>query len=178
MSKSVKIIIATHKQYKMPKDEMYVPVHVGAEGKNDLGYTKDNSGENISSLNPSFCELTGLYWAWKNLNADYIGLAHYRRHFSLKKKNDKWDSILTYKQIEPYLSQIRVFIPNKRKYYIETLYSHYEHTHYIEQLDVTKDIITEKYPDYVDAYNQVMNQRYGYMFNMMIMEKEWRSKIV
>lgn len=172
MSKSVKIIISTHKQYKMPKDEMYVPVHVGAEGKNDLGYTKDNSGENISSLNPSFCELTGLYWAWKNLNADYIGLAHYRRHFSLKKKNDKWDSILTYKQIEPYLSQIRVFVPNKRKYYIETLYSHYEHTHYIEQLDVTKDIITEKYPDYVDAYNQVMNQRYGYMFNMMIMEKE------
>lgn len=172
MSKSVKIIIATHKQYKMPKDEMYVPVHVGAEGKNDLGYTKDNSGENISSLNPSFCELTGLYWAWKNLNADYIGLAHYRRHFSLKKKNDKWDSILTYKQIEPYLSQIRVFVPNKRKYYIETLYSHYEHTHYIEQLDVTKDIITEKYPDYVDAYSQVMNQRYGYMFNMMIMEKE------
>jgi len=172
MSKSVKIIIATHKQYKMPKDQMYVPVHVGAEGKNDLGYTKDNSGENISSLNPSFCELTGLYWAWKNLNADYIGLAHYRRHFSLKKKNDKWDSILTYKQIEPYLSQIRVFVPKKRKYYIETLYSHYEHTHYIEQLDVTKDIITEKYPDYVDAYNQVMNQRYGYMFNMMIMEKE------
>lgn len=176
MSKSVKIIIATHKQYKMPKDEMYVPVHVGAEGKNDLGYTKDNSGENISSLNPSFCELTGLYWAWKNLNADYIGLAHYRRHFSLKKKNDKWDSILTYKQIEPYLSQIRVFVPNKRKYYIETLYSHYEHTHYIEQLDVTKDIITEKYPDYVDAYNQVMNQRYGYMFNMMIMEKELVDK--
>ena len=172
MSKSVKIIIATHKQYKMPKDQMYVPVHVGAEGKNDLGYTKDNSGENISSLNTSFCELTGLYWAWKNLNADYIGLAHYRRHFSLKKKNDKWDSILTYKQIEPYLSQIRVFVPKKRKYYIETLYSHYEHTHYIEQLDVTKDIITEKYPDYVDAYNQVMNQRYGYMFNMMIMEKE------
>ena len=42
MSKSVKIIIATHKQYRMPKDEMYIPVHVGAEGKIDLGYTKDN----------------------------------------------------------------------------------------------------------------------------------------
>lgn len=86
MEKSVKIIIATHKKYRMPEDKMYVPVHVGAEGKNDLGYTKDNSGENISLLNPSFCELTGLYWAWKNLDYDYLGLAHYRRHFSLKKK--------------------------------------------------------------------------------------------
>ena len=172
MSKSVKIIIATHKQYRMPKDEMYIPVHVGAEGKKDLGHTKDNTGENISSLNPSFCELTGLYWAWKNLDADYIGLAHYRRHFSLKKKNDKWDSVLTYEQVKPYLSQIKVFVPKKRKYYIETLYSHYEHTHYVEQLDVTEDIIKEKYPEYLDSYNKVMKQRYGYMFNMMIMEKE------
>lgn len=57
----------------MPKDEMYLPLHVGAEGKFDasgkpldLGYTKDNTGENISEKNSYFCELTGLYWAWKN----------------------------------------------------------------------------------------------------------------
>ena len=99
-------------------------------------------------------------------------MAHYRRHFSLKKKNDKWDSVLTYEQVKPYLSQIKVFVPKKRKYYIETLYSHYEHTHYVEQLDVTEDIIKEKYPEYLDSYNKVMKQRYGYMFNMMIMEKE------
>ena len=67
---SVQIIIATHKKYRMPDDEMYVPVQVGAEGKYDLGYTRDNTGDNISSLNPQFCELTGLYWAWKNLDAD------------------------------------------------------------------------------------------------------------
>ena len=85
---------------------------------------------------------------------------------------DKWNSVLTYEQVKPYLSQIKVFVPKKRKYYIETLYSHYEHTHYVEQLDVTEDIIKEKYPEYLDSYNKVMKQRYGYMFNMMIMEKE------
>ena len=69
----------------MPKDEMYLPVHVGAEGKDDIGYQKDNTRDNISVKNPFFCELTGLYWAWKNLDADYIGLAHYRRHFTSKK---------------------------------------------------------------------------------------------
>lgn len=71
--KNTKIIIATHKKYKMPNDKMYVPVQVGKEGKENLGYQPDNEGDNISSKNPYFCELTGLYWAWKNLSADYIG---------------------------------------------------------------------------------------------------------
>lgn len=171
MQKNVKIIIATHKKYQMPQDDMYLPVHVGASGKNDLGYTKDNTGENISELNPSFCELTGLFWAWKNLDADYIGLAHYRRHFSMVKKRDKWNSVLTYKEIEPYLGKIKVFVPNKRRYYIETLYSHYSHTHYKEQLDATRIVISEKYPEYLASFDKVMKQRYGYMFNMMIMSK-------
>lgn len=177
-SKRVQVIIATHKKYKMPDDGMYLPVHVGAEGKVDkdgnpidLGYTKDNTGDNISNLNPSFCELTGLYWAWKNLDADYIGLAHYRRHFSMKKSKDLFGGVLKYEQIKPYLGKIRVFVPNKRKYYIETLYSHYEHTHYANQLDVTRQIISEKYPEYVASYDKVINHTYGYMFNMMIMEK-------
>lgn len=172
MEKSVKIIVATHKKYQMPSDLMYVPVHVGADGKEDLGYTKDNIGDNISALNPSFCELTGLYWAWKNLDADYIGLAHYRRHFSLKKKKGKWDSVLTYNDIKPYLDKVKIFVPKKRKYYIETLYSHYKHTHYSEQLDITKLIIREKYPECIDSFKKVMEQRSGYMFNMMIMKKE------
>ena len=83
--KNIKMIVATHKKYQMPKDKMYLPIQVGAKGKEDLGYQKDNEGENISSKNPYYSELTGLYWAWKNLDADYIGLSHYRRYFSEKK---------------------------------------------------------------------------------------------
>lgn len=71
---TVKIIVATHKKYEMPQDAMYLPLHVGAEGKTDqngnpldLGYQKDNTGENISNKNAAYCELTGLYWAWKIL---------------------------------------------------------------------------------------------------------------
>lgn len=174
----IKIIIAAHKQYKMPRDPMYLPLHVGAEGKKDtdgnpldLGYTKDNTGENISKLNPSFCELTGLYWAWKNLDADYIGLVHYRRYFGFRRSRDKWKCILTYHDLKPYLGKIKVFVPKKRRYYIETLYTHYGHTHYAWQLDKTRQIIAEKYPEYLKNYDKVINQRSGYMFNMMIMER-------
>ena len=38
---NVKIIIAAHKVYQMPKDDMYIPLHVGAEGK------KDKKGKDI-----------------------------------------------------------------------------------------------------------------------------------
>ena len=82
---NIKILVAAHKQYWMPEDSVYLPLHVGAEGKPDLGYTKDNTGENISAKNPNFCELTGLYWAWKNLEADYVGLVHYRRYLPVRK---------------------------------------------------------------------------------------------
>lgn len=178
MQKKVKIIIATHKKYRMPDDSMYIPLHVGAEGKNiELGYIKDNTGDNISSLNPSFCELTGLYWAWKNLEAEYIGLTHYRRHFSINKdKKDLFSGILTFSEIKPYLGNIKIFVPKKRKYYIETLYSHYSHSHYSEHLDETRKIISEKYPEYLESFDHVMKQTYGYMFNMMIMEKEWINR--
>ena len=88
--KDIKVIVTTHKKYEMPSDKMYLPVCVGMDIKNDnFGYQPDNTGENISSKNPYYCELTGLYWAWKNLKADYIGLAHYRRHFCIQKKLPK-----------------------------------------------------------------------------------------
>ena len=170
----VKIIVAAHKKYRMPEDSMYLPVQVGAKGKADIGFQRDDEGENISELNPYFCELTGLYWAWKNLDVDYIGLAHYRRHFSLHPHvKNPWEGILRYDEIKSDLGKIKVFVPNKRKYYIETLYSHYEHTHYGFQLDEARKVIEEKYPDYVNSFDKAVYRRWGYMFNMMIMEKEY-----
>ncbi len=150
---SVKIIIATHKKYRMPDDEMYIPVQVGAEGKDDLGYTRDNTGDNISNLNSQYCELTGLYWAWKNLDADYVGLAHYRRHFRVKNKTkDPFDCVLTSKEAEELLKDNDILVTKRRNYYIETIYDHYVHTLYPEPLDETRKIIEEKCPEYLPAF--------------------------
>ena len=163
----------------MPEDQMYFPVQVGAEGKTKIEeYTQDNTGNNISLKNPYFCELTGLYWAWKNLEAENIGLVHYRRYFTNKKKipkeeNEKFKIVLTQNETEELLKKTDIILPKKRKYYIETLYSHYEHTHYASQLDITREIIAEKYPDYLKSYDEVVKHTYGYMFNMMIMQKRY-----
>ena len=175
--KNIKIIIATHKQYRMPKDKMYLPLHVGAEGKKDLGYTKDNTKDNISLRNPFFCELTGLYWAWKNVDAEYIGLAHYRRHFTLSKKkykneDDKFNHILSEKELKELLKENDIILPKKRKYYIENLYNHYKHTMYVEPLDETRNIICEKYPEYLLEFDKLHKRTSAHMFNMLIMKKE------
>lgn len=173
--KEITVIIAAHKEYRMPEDSMYLPLHVGAAlSDKELGYTKDNTGENISERNPSFCELTGLYWAWKNLDSDYVGLVHYRRYFSLVKKGkDPFENVLTYEQIRNMLYKYPVFVPKKRKYYIETLYSHYAHTHYAEQLDLTREIIKDLYPSYLESFDEAVHKTYGHMFNMMILRKDF-----
>ena len=100
----VRIYCMAHKKYEKLNNDIYFPLQVGAALHNSLGYHSDNTGDNISSLNPQFCELTGLYWAWKNLDADYVGLAHYRRHFRGKKKTkDPFDCVLTSKEAEELL---------------------------------------------------------------------------
>lgn len=177
--KNIKIIVATHKKYQMPKEDIYLPLQVGKEGKEGLGYQEDNQGENISEKNPYFCELTGLYWAWKNLKSDYIGLVHYRRYFTNKRylpkeETEKFKHVLNKEEIEKILeNDVDIILPKKRKYYIENLYSHYKHTMYIEPLDETRKIIEEKYPEYLNEFNKLHKRTSAHMFNMFIMKREY-----
>lgn len=171
--KNIKIIVAAHKKYRMPKDAIYLPVHVGAEGKESLGYQPDNTGENISEKNAFFSELTGLYWAWKNLDADYIGLAHYRRHFKgAHSGKDIFDKILTGEEADRLLDKADILVTKKRKYYIENIYDHYAHTLYAETLDKAKEIIDSKYPEYTPAYERCMKRTHMHAFNMFVMKRE------
>lgn len=176
--KNIKIIVATHKKYQMPKDKIYLPVQVGADGKEKIeGYQPDNVGENISTQNPYFCELTGLYWAWKNIDSDYIGLVHYRRYFTEnreipKDENAKFNILLNSEELRKIFENTDVILPKKRKYYIENLYDHYKHTMYIEPLDETRKIIEEKYPEYIEEFDKLHKRTSAHMFNMFIMKKE------
>ena len=168
----IKVIVATHKPYWMPSDELYVPVRVGAEGKEDLGFTPDNTGDNISFKNANYCELTGLYWAWKNLDCEYLGLAHYRRHFTVLRGTSDRRDILTLEQARGLFQNVDALLPKKRNYWIESNYSQYAHAHHAIDLDETRRIIEEKYPDYLEIYDSSMKKTTGHRFNMFIMKKE------
>lgn len=173
--KKIKILVATHKKYWMSSDEVYMPIYVGSEGKTDIGYIGDNTGDNISIKNSNYCELTGLYWAWKNLDCEYIGLCHYRRYFSHKPKGsklaDKKQAILTKVDYEQLLQEYDVILPKKRNYFIETVRSQYEHAHNKRDLDEIEKIIRVQYPSYMEAFEKVMGSRKLYIYNMFAMKK-------
>ncbi|MDR3258880.1 MAG: DUF4422 domain-containing protein [Fusobacteriaceae bacterium] len=176
---NVKILVATHKKYNIPNNDIYMPLHVGKEGKEDLGYVGDNTGDNISDKNPYFCELTGLYWAWKNLKCNYIGLVHYRRHFSNSNyftiyfSKNKYNLFLKSNDIYNILKSYDIILPKKRNYCIETVYDHYKHSHFEKDMLEVKNIINEKYPQYIDNFNKVMNGKNLHLFNMFICKKEY-----
>ena len=111
------------------------------------------------------------------MNAEYIGLAHYRRHFTKckkipKNKEQKFDILLTQAEADKLLNDSDVIVPKLRNYYIENLYKHYEHTMYVEPLDETGRIIKEKYPEYYEEFNKLHKRKSAHMFNMFIMKKD------
>lgn len=176
--KNIRIIVATHKKYRMPQDDIYLPVLVGAAGRacDDAifseGYFRDDAGDNISAKNGSYCELTALYWAWKNVDADYLGLVHYRRHFRGGAFGDKFERILGRDKAEKLLSDCSVLLPKKRHYFIESNRSQYIHAHHEIGLTAAEKVIKEYYPQYSSAFDEVMARTSGHRFNMFVMRRD------
>lgn len=170
----IKILVAAHKKFPMPNAEGYMPILVGAAKnyKPGIEYQRDDEGENISSKNPNYNELTAVYWAWKNLkDIDAVGLVHYRRLF-FDTKPYSLDNVLSINKVRKLLVKYDVILPRKRNYYIETNYSHYIHAHHRESLDETRKIIVKNYPQYLIMFDKIMHRRKAHMFNMFIMKKD------
>lgn len=163
----IKIAVAAHKPYPMPRDDLYLPVQAGRAIHSPLDLIGDDTGETISEKNEAYCELTVLYWAWKNLDADCIGLCHYRRYFGWGKHR-----ILTKAGARRLLGDAEVLLPKPRRYFIETNYSHYAHAHHGKDLDTARAVIGARFPEYSDAFDTVMKRTWGHRFNMMVMRRE------
>ena len=173
--KQIKILTVTHKSYDFPQDEIYQPIQVGRVLSTvDLGILSDNEGINISGKNKNFCELTAIYWAWKNhffADCDYVGLTHYRRFFKGSGCQLKGKAILSASEIFTLMQNYDAIVPRHRNYWIESIYSHYRHAHHISDLDCARDIIKEYFPDYIPAFNRVMQGKTLYLYNMFVLKK-------
>ena len=169
----IKILVATHKNYQMPTDSVYLPVSVGQALHPDrqLPYQGDDQGENISVKNPHYNELTAIYWGWKNLDVDAMGLVHYRRHF-MSRPGRKMQDVISGAEVADLLEQYDVLLPKRRHYWIETNRSQYLHAHEHAPFETMEKVIKNDYPEYGAAFDLVMQRTWGHMFNMFIMRRD------
>lgn len=176
----IKIVIAMHKKYKIPNDKMYIPLLSGKSCNliDDPEYVKDINGINISDKNFAYNDSCHLYWAWKNLNSDYIGLIHYRKLLGLRKTKNVWDNLLTSNQAQELTKKYDVILPKKARYYIFTLYSHYVNTFksiknvHIIDLKIMRETISDLYPKYLNSFDEIMKRHSGHMGHICLMKKD------
>ncbi len=177
-NKKTKIILVTHKPFKIPEGKCFVPVHAGRSvmksvskdgyiNKKDMDWLLDNTigddtGDNISDKNRKYCECCALYWAWKNYdkldNPDYIGFMHYRRHFvfdnnywekSKKSKTEKaWGFLFEPCFDENYQKRLNLFDEE------------------IEKACLNYDVITTNFADFTLAWNPPLDLREDYLISI------------
>lgn len=168
--------IVTHKKFKVPSLNNYIPIEVGAELRNEeLGYIKDNTGDNISIKNKNYCELTGIYWIWKNdKHSDAIGICHYRRFFSRYLFDVSQRYFLQVKDIDNLLKKYDMILPVKYFWIKHDVASgYYEAGQGIKKdLDTTADVIRDLYPEYCDTLKKVLVSKEASYCNMLICKRD------
>ncbi len=156
------LYIAAHKAFSVPTEEGYIPLQVGAADGTALPYTPDDTGENISRKNPHFCELTGLYWIWKNTRDDYKGLVHYRRYFTWRGRR------LTPADVRLLLTGADILLP-RQEYLRESAWEEFcLHSGQERDLLLLQEVIEEVSPELLPAFRQVMAGNRLHLYNMLI----------
>lgn len=192
------ILIANHNGSSVPVHPLLRSIQVGAAltDKRFQDTLKDNEGANISERNASYCEMTAVYWAWKNIDADYIGLFHYRRYlcFSHRKKT-RWDGYIhlsgpdenTEKQLNLNSNKMQTFIEKYDIIAIKpfivynitgggclTVKQQFQSvsTHRIQDLNKAIEILLQFHPEYSKDVTAYLNAERGWFCNMFIMKRE------
>lgn len=199
MTQDIKLFVSCHKPgIHIPDNPLLYPIHVGAalSGIELPGMLRDDSGNNISEKNRSYCELTAQYWVWKNVDADYYGFLHYRRYFnfsdqelpihhepfifgdvvldrnddaSLAKIANDEDTMRHIITTHDFVAPTMAYAPD-----VKTVYEHYQYSagHHIEDFDTVLDIIKARYPQIWPSAEKYINQKGIYACNMFVMNRE------
>ena len=196
----IQIAVAYHKNSKLIKNDCLLPIQVGKACSDiDLDMQGDNTGDNISSKNFGYAELTAIYWLWKNSKADIKGLFHYRRFLDLNVASEHWnEDIYEYPLSDKFsssvfLSQLNISEENIKtllnKYLIitrrkEDLHSwsnysvreHYAAEHHGDHFEKALEIIKQDYPEYYKSAEKLANGHTSYFTNVFIMKKKEFNK--
>lgn len=193
MTETVKIYVACHKPFHVPEHPFLFPIQVGAAlaAERFPGMIADDSGENISAWNRSYCELTAQYWAWKNDESDWQGFFHYRRYLDFRylyqipcQTRPYWiaagpkKSVLQqagYEPAERLLERLRPYeaivpLPEEMGMTVTEQYFSAPH-HYIQDLQIIENILF--HGDFKDkqAVEQYFNGTKLYFGNLFLMRR-------
>lgn len=150
-------------RFHYENDPWVKDIQVGAGLTNiKLCDINDMTGDNISEKNPVYCELTGLYWMWKNLINDnnkdeYFGIYHYRRVLDIDEEDLKRCAANSIDVVLPYPM---IHVPDIREH----------HSRYTNEAEweLLLKAVEETAPDYMESYNAIFSQEYFYNYNMFL----------
>lgn len=182
---NIKLFVCCHQQSKVPDHPLLVPIQVGAALSNQRfpGFISDDTGENISQKNRSYCELTAQYWVWRNADADFCGFFHYRRYlypdtsakypYRLERTVDL-DTLnrLGYETFSEQIQKYDIIVPKGENMYLPVR-EHYAKAkfHHEKDLCLVENIVREKYPAYIPAMERYLSGSICYFGNIYIMRK-------
>lgn len=195
---NIKIFVSHRidKKCKTILNPIFFPVRCGAVYDRRAGVTLpgDDTGDHISERRMTFNELTVQYWAWKNIEAEYYGLCHYRRYmiFSSKTlKADPYGNVLFDELNDDSCKECGILEPDGMKKIImendlilsapydvtyrgfHNLYEHYAEApvQHREDMETALAVIQELTPEYAQSAEDYFNSTCFYPCNLFIMRK-------
>ena len=182
----IKLFVACHQPTFVPNHPLLFPIQVGAALTSERfpGFLYDDTGDNISAKNRSYCELTAQYWAWKNIDADYYGFFHYRRYLYpdptapkpyriAKAPSLQQLEALNFNQISAFIEQYDVIAPIAENMHV-SVYQQYSTApfHHSADLEAVENILRTQYPQMVPSMNEYLHGTKQYFGNIFIMRKD------
>jgi Domain of unknown function (DUF4422) len=183
----MKVFSAFHNLRPFACADYIVPLQTGVKPNTvRLSAVGDNSGDNIAAKNLYYRELTGLYWIWKNVDAEVVGFCHYRRFFSplmtplnkpiIQVSKEEAQKILLADSAGTILQGDLAFadaIVAMRYVFNVSLEQQFFHHHGTEFWNLSLESLQNVYPEEGNAartYFRQTNSFYGY--NMVITKKQ------
>lgn len=171
------IYVVSHKPFTLPSDKLYKKIYVGNNRPEEKNAIQDNTGDNIAKKNPNYCELTAIYWVWKNdKTSDNIGISHYRRYFSNSKFGYLRRKIIDDSSVEKYLKKYNIIAPMPMYIRSGNVLEQFAEAHHKKDLLECGKIIDEIYPEYSKFFKEVLKEKQYSQFNMLITNRELFSE--
>lgn len=184
LPQETKLFVVTHKEFVPLYDEderqFRIPIQGGAALNCRLPYQGDDIGENISRLNPYINECTAMYWIWKNVRCKYVGIEHYRRVLLANGNVYNEALILSEKDIAGYMKQYDFLLTRISNRYPQKLREEIrdsiDNAVFDKYFHRVRSEIRRKTPDYLDAFDTVMEGYTFYPCNLFVTKWEYFSQ--